>query len=338
MKHLRSVIMVLFALSALTLEAEVRTFVVQMTKMSVIQNSQYYPTKEKSSFIEIHIADRGALYLIGEGKYKLAEFQGGTWVINSMGALEIKDNNDNSFNISKNPELINIIHGKTIMIFKDPKSVAEFNKTYNDLLNYLKQIGKLRGGNGSHTASASGASGASAPPASLNGKPLELIKMFGTPFGLNPVKDKKYTIDDLNRSAKSVWGWNLQLNYDIRKAGYKWQKLNGMTFLNYPVYEIFAYDYTGGNFLSSFYCKLIIDNTTAAKRKIGSSFAAYMKSKGWIQVSDDIDRPCFYKGNVIVECWSDTANGFSGKLEYVIKAQSFPSAQFVKERLSLGLG
>lgn len=338
MKHLRFVIMSLFALSAVTLGAEVRTFVVQMTKCSVFQGDQYIPPMDYTNSIEIRVTDKGILSSGIVGGNKSVEYQGGTWFINSTGELEIEDNNKNNFLFSKGEEFIRIKHGKTIMLFRNPKSVAEFNKTYNDLLNYLKQIGKLRGGNGSQTAPVSGAAGAVAPPASLNGKPLELIKMFGTPFGLNPVKDKKYTIDDLNHSAKSVWGWNLQLDYQKKRAGYKWRQLNGMTFLNYPVYEIFAYDYSGGDCLSDFYCKLIIDNTTAAKRKIGTSIAAYMKSKGWIQVSNDIDRPCFYKGNIIVECYSTEADNFSGKLEYVINAQSFPSAQFVKERLSLGLG
>lgn len=333
MKHLRPVIMFLCAISAFTLEAGLRTFVVQMTKISVFQGGQYFPPIEYKNPIEIRVSDNGALSLNLVGGNKSLKFQGSTWYFNSNGALTTEEN-EKKFIVSDDG-IVNILQGNTLMVFRDPKSVTDFKKFYNDLVNYLKQIGKLRGSNASQTAPISGAS---APPASLNGKPLDLVKMFGKPFGLSPAKDKKYTIDELNQSAKSVWGWNLQLDYEKKRAGYKWHKLNGMTFLNYPIYEIFAYDYTGGDVLSDFYCKLIIDNTTAAKRKIGTAIAGYMKSNGWIQVSDDIDRPCFYKGNVIVECYFTDADGFSGKLEYVINAQSFPSAQFVKERLSLGLG
>ncbi len=328
-----------------SLHAELEVFSFPMTQMSVIKGSQYYPAMDKESVIEVNVADRGKLYVIGEGKYKLLEVNGGSWRMNTSGALALDGNHEEGVVINQPTGVISIKVDDSVIMFKVPKSTTNFNNTYNRLLAYLKQIGKFKGAQGTQasssaqTSSQAASNGPTNPPASLKGVNLDLAKMCISPFGIKPVNNKKYSINDINAAAKSVWGWDLQLDYKSKTAGYKWPSLNGMVFLGNPIYRIYASDYNGGIFLSDFSCELIVPDSYGAIRKVNKDITSYFKSRGWTQaMADNPDRLIFYKNNVIVECYNMPSDMFKGKVEYTINAQSFPNEAVVRERIQNGLG
>lgn len=175
--------------------------------------------------------------------------------------------------------------------------------------------------------------------AQFKGKELALDKMCAAPFGYKPVAGRAYTLEDIRRAAKSVWGWEPTIDNKTKRIGFTWPNLDGMTFQGYPVYRISAYNSDGKFFLSHFSCTLMVPNTPAAKSKAEKAIIAYFKSRGWTRVEYYNETSLyFYKGNVTVTCYPFDSNTVPGKLEFIIEAHSFPTAKDARDRLEGGLG
>lgn len=315
------------AISAICAYSQPVEFKFSATKVSGVNTNGLFDNGGRSFNITINVMGQGARFMVSEGSNPLGLWQG-SWHLNEQGALVIKNSQGKEFRLVRESCMMSLKDGASIVMFSEPTSQAAFRTSYDKFIAYIKQIGKLQG---------SSASGASVPPSRLNGTELKLVKMCGTPFGYKPIRGQSYTIDDINRAAKEVWGWNLQLDYKAHQAGFTWPNLNGMKFLGYPIYKIYAKDNTGDLVMSDFLCQLILSNTHAAEVKVKKALKSYFYSYGWKYYSAE-GMLFFYKNNVQVSCSFYPSDKFSGKLVVRINALSFPTAADVITRKNNGFG
>lgn len=327
MKLFRIITFMALALSAIYAYSQPIEFKFSATKVSGVKSTGIFDNSGQNFNITINVMGQGARFMVTEESNPLGLWQG-TWYLNEKGVLIIKDSQGKEFRLVRESCMASVKDGSSVVMFSEPKSRAAFRTSYDKFIAYLKQIGKLQGGS---------TSGASVPPSRLNGTELKLVKMCGTPFGYKPVKGHRYTIDDINRAAKEIWGWDLQLNYKTNQGGLTWPKLNGMKFLGYPIYRIYSTGYNDDFNISNFCCEFIIANTAAAKANAKKALKSYFSSYGWKYYTES-EMLFFYKGNVEISCSCFPSEKFSGKLEVEVNVLSLPTAADVITRKNNGVG
>ena len=201
------------------------------------------------------------------------------------------------------------------MMFDEAASKCNGMSYYKDYLT-MKSV---PGGSGGSTKSYSGVT-------------VPFLKLAEAPFGYRPTS-ANYKFDVLIQSAKKTYGWDIS-KLDVGGYGFVWPQLNGMKFLNFPVYRLVAnayalYDNTDiGNML----CEIVCSKQEVSKAR--ASLKKLLLSNGWTLHKSGT----YYKGKVYIEVQEEENKKFPGKVILNITSVIYPGPYPLKEFLGNGQG
>ena len=183
-------------------------FQFQFTRMSAIAGKGMVGDIRNDVSFEVYVLDDGSTFvgMTADGNgFKVGTFNS-NWYVNSMGALEIKDKNGDSFLISKSKKVVNVSVEGSISMYSQPSSPSAFNTDYDNLYNYLSSIGRIDRVSAS-TSSRGRSAAKTAPGASITlptSGELTPATFIRHPFGFMP----KETLTQTEVSSLlSAAGW-----------------------------------------------------------------------------------------------------------------------------------